>query len=131
MQLSSLCTALLRKSLSCPSALLKHPPPHYPPPPRLLQGTLEMLQLGGGNDLSGTVPACLFDQRSALYFLGASSPGGMGGPRLTGALPDAFPAGSHLQMLDVASVRSAAGRGGSLHCSPACPAWAAPQGPPV
>ncbi|KAL4419313.1 hypothetical protein ABPG77_006001 [Micractinium sp. CCAP 211/92] len=71
--------------------------------PLVQQGTLEMLQLGGGNDLSGTVPACLFDQKSALYFLGASSPGGMGGPRLTGALPDAFPAGSHLQMLDVAS----------------------------
>ncbi|KAL4423669.1 hypothetical protein ABPG75_000970 [Micractinium tetrahymenae] len=68
--------------------------------PLVQQGTLEMLQLGGGNDLAGTVPACLFDHKSALYFMGASSPGGEGGSRLTGPIPDAFPPGSHLQMLD-------------------------------
>lgn len=93
------------------------------PLPPCLQGTLEMLQLGGGNDLSGTLPACLFDQKSALYFLGASSPGGMGGPRLTGTLPDAFPAGSHLQMLDVVAVSPHGRRvhaGGALQAGKPC-----------
>lgn len=60
------------------------------------QGTLEMLQLGGGNQLAGSLPACLFNAKSRLFFFGGTALG------LTGGLPDSFSASSNLQILDVA-----------------------------
>ncbi|KAI3435743.1 hypothetical protein D9Q98_001801 [Chlorella vulgaris] len=61
---------------------------------KLVQGTVEMLQLDG-TSLSGTLPACLFDGTSTLYQFNAAGSG------LTGSIPDAFATSARLQVLDL------------------------------
>jgi uncharacterized membrane protein YgcG len=60
----------------------------------LAQGTVEMLQLSR-NQLTGTLPACLFNGNSTLWQFSAAY------NQLEGSLPDAFQTSRKLQLLDV------------------------------